>query len=277
MTKRVQTEAFRDPNGVYDTMAVTRSLIDGAVPDFSYMLLENETDLGPVIVDVDGEVRWVGSSTVARWPSTFDQRQIVAASEKKLIFVGLDGVEQSFTLNKPRLEGLRPFRELGFGPQGYLVSLRGIGPGTEQIDLIEVDAQGRVVKEWDFAQILSDFMVFRGDDSTGFVRPATEWFTLNSVLYDPNDRSLVVSSRENFVMKLDYETGSPRWLLGDSSKHWYVNYPSLRSLALEVNGVPPVGQHSLSWVEGHLLPYNNGEPSLNKPASRSEPALTRAE
>ena len=41
----------------------------------------------------------------------------------------------------------------------------------------------------------------------------------------------MVSSRENFVMKLDYHTGNIIWILWDPSKYWYT-FPSLRAKAL---------------------------------------------
>jgi hypothetical protein len=90
-----------------------------------------------------------------------------------------------------------------------------------------------------------------------------DWFHLNSSVYDPRDGSLLLSSRESFVVKLDHETGELRWLLGDPTKHWH-SFPSLRALALEVTGgMPPIGQHALSLTEeGWLLLFDNGYPSL---------------
>jgi arylsulfate sulfotransferase len=56
-------------------------------------------------------------------------------------------------------------------------------------------------------------------------------------------------------MKIDYESGNLIWLLGDTSKHWYVDYPSLRAYSLNViSGKTPVGQHALSITsDGNLL------------------------
>jgi len=57
-------------------------------------------------------------------------------------------------------------------------------------------------------------------------------------------------------------------LLGDTSNHWYVSYPSLRALALRVTaGQAPIGQHTLSVAPNReLLLFNNGLASLNQPA-----------
>ena len=42
---------------------------------------------------------------------------------------------------------------------------------------------------------------------------------------------MIVSSRENFLICLDYETRAIKWILGDPTKKWY-QFPSLRRFAL---------------------------------------------
>jgi len=142
--------------------------------------------------------------------------------------------------------------------------------------LAEIGTNGEVLKEWDFAAIFREHMQANGDDPSNFVRDGIDWFHMNSAIYVPADDSLLVSSRENFVVKLDYATGRIKWLFGDTTKHWYVDYPSLRSLALTVTeGKAPIGQHSLSITpNGELLLFNNGLGSLNHPAGTS-PGVTR--
>jgi hypothetical protein len=73
------------------------------------------------------------------------------------------------------------------------------------------------------------------------------------------------------VVKLDYETGNIKWILGDNTKHWYLSYPSLRALALNLTfGNAPIGQHSLSIAaDGTLLLFNNGAASFNNPPGTS--------
>ena len=79
------------------------------------------------------------------------------------------------------------------------------------------------------------------------VRPPNDWFHTNSAIYDARDDSLIVSAREHFVMKIDYETGAIRWVLGDPTKYWY-QFSSLRAkaLTLDSGGLYPIGQHALS-------------------------------
>lgn len=72
-------------------------------------------------------------------------------------------------------------------------------------------------------------------------------------------------------MKIDYDSGELKWLLGDQTKHWYVDYPSLRPYALNLlNGREPIGQHALSIDNaGNLLLFNNGRESYNNPTGTS--------
>jgi hypothetical protein len=79
---------------------------------------------------------------------------------------------------------------------------------------------------------------------------------------------VIVSSRENFVIKLDYKTGAISWILGDPAKYWYT-FPSLRAKALTLapGGLYPIGQHALSITsDGLLMLFNDGLGSLDQPA-----------
>ena len=123
---------------------------------------------------------------------------------------------------------------------------------------IEVDAAGKILKEWDLAQIISDAMTAGGDDPGKFVFPSPfDWFHNNATTYNRADDSLIVSSRENFVICIDYETGAIKWILGDTTKLWYP-FPSLAQYALTLapGSLPPIGQHASS------LTYDQGPPRL---------------
>ena len=111
---------------------------------------------------------------------------------------------------------------------------------------IEVDVSGRVLKTWNLADIISAAMRAGGDDPSQFVHPTpTDWFHGNSVTYNRADDSLIVSSRENFLICIDYETSGIKWILGDPTKKWY-QFPSLRKFALTLppGSLPPIGQHA---------------------------------
>ena len=77
-----------------------------------------------------------------------------------------------------------------------------------------------------------------------------DWFHNNSVTYRASDDSLIVSSRENFVIALDYASGAIKWILGDKTKAWF-QYPSLSQFALTV----PAGARSCSHRAARAVDY----------------------
>ena len=130
--------------------------------------------------------------------------------------------------------------------------------------IMEVDFSGNVLKTWNLANIISAAMRAGGDDPSQFVYPTpTDWFHNNAATYNRADDSLIVSSRENFVICIDYETRAIKWILGDPTKKWY-QFPSLRRFALTLapGSLPPIGQHAVSITHDQdLLLLDNGFPS----------------
>ena len=99
---------------------------------------------------------------------------------------------------------------------------------------IEVDKTGDVLKRWDLADIISKAMIAGGDDPSQFVFPSpTDWFHSNAAAYNRADDSVLFSSRESFVICLDYQTNAIKWILGDTTKKWH-QFPSLAKYALTV-------------------------------------------
>lgn len=128
-------------------------------------------------------------------------------------------------------------------------------------------------------QIISNAMKAGGDDPTQFVQPAPiDWFHNNATTYNPADNTLIVSSRENFVIAVDYDTPADgikkiHWILGDTTKHWY-QFPSLQKFALTLapGTNPPVGQHAISIDHnGNLLLFDDGQGS----SFQQPPGITR--
>jgi len=279
------TTTFRDgskhvaqvtvPTGAYNGLATVYATPDirrargAASPGFDYMLIRNGLT-APVIVDTDGQLRWVGVGLADSISSLFggDAFYVGDAAHPLLYRMDVDGSFGASQLSDTRLSNFH--HELAPGKTGFLgqFDVRENGVLRLESTLAEVDSAGRVLKQWDLSQIFRDTMRAGGDDPANFVRDGVDWFHSNSAIYDRADNALLVSSRENFVVKLDYDSGAIRWILGDPAKHWYANYPSLRALALRVTeGKVPVGQHSLSVLANRdLLLFNNGLASLNQPA-----------
>jgi hypothetical protein len=135
---------------------------------------------------------------------------------------------------------------------------------------IEVDASGHLLKTWNLATIIAAAMTAGGDDPNQFVYPTpNDWFHNNSVAYNRADDSLIISSRENFLICIDYDTSAIKWILGDPTKKWY-QFPSLRRYALTLasGSLPPIGQHAVSVTfDQNILVFDNGQnSSFQEPA-----------
>lgn len=267
----VQTGLHTGPSAIYATPDILVARSPDRVPGFDFVMIKNGLS-APVVIDTDGHMRWTGSGLDNSFSSLFGaDGNFYVGSQASPVLYRMDpgGLLGSVNMKSPTYANFH--HELAPGKTGMLAQFDATVGGVRIIEsvLAEIDAEGNVLKEWDMGRIFADYMRSKGDNPAGFVRDGIDWFHMNSAIYNRADNSLLVSSRENFVVKLDYDTGAIRWLFGDTGKHWYVNYPSLRDLALRlVAGKAPIGQHSLSVrPDGQLLLFNNGLGSLNQPAS----------
>jgi len=251
------------PEGFLPTLAVEQTDEDLQL-DFVFM-----QGFGPpALVDVDGEVRWrapdVGEFL---FPRAVTPGGLVAGSMFSGGIYTIDwlGRFESFTLSDPRC--FLSHHEIAPGRTGFFdtVSFEDGAEKHPQSVLAEMSAEGVVTRLWDFDEIFNDRIQCCGEDPSTFVQNGVDWFHMNSAIYDATDDGILASSRENFVVKIDYETGEIRWLLGNPDKAWYADFPaSLQPLALTVIGEPPIGQHALSLSpDGTLLMlFDNGKGNL---------------
>lgn len=264
----VSVTAAADVLDVYSTPQVQQARAPGSTLGFDFLYIKGITDVGLIILDTDGRVRWHGPTP--NWnsaPSTFLNGEFVVGrgGSAYITRIGLDG-SVIFTTHP---EGSVFQHDLENGKAGVIDNVDVMINGVSYPEAIaeEIMPDGTILKTWDLGVILSDFMSANGDDPALFVRPPVDWFHMNTAIYVPEDESIIVSSRENFLVKLDYETGAIRWIFGDPEKYWYT-FPSLRSksLALAEGGHVPIGQHAVTITpDGKLMIFNNGEPSLNQP------------
>ncbi|MEN3277824.1 MAG: arylsulfate sulfotransferase [Massilia sp.] len=268
--------AYTGPAAVYNAPQVRIPRSAGS-PGFDYIMIQGALN-SPIVVDTDGHLRWAGAGPGSSFSSLFHAGSFLvgSAATPELFRVELDGTYRPTPLASTRYTNFH--HDLTRGKTGMLAELDALEGGVPRIEsiLAEIAPTGEVLKEWDMAAIFRETMRAGGDDPSNFVRDGVDWFHMNSAIYVPADDSLLISSRENFVVKIDYATGRIKWLLGDTTKHWYVNYPSLRALALRLtSGKAPIGQHSLSIAaNGELLLFNNGTASDQQPAGTPR-GLTR--
>lgn len=274
----IATQAYAGPARVYTAPDIRVARSPERVPGADFVLIKNGLT-SPVVIDTDGHLRWTGAPLGDSLSTMFagDSFYIGSQSDRVLYRMGLDGAYTAVPVGTTRYTNFH--HELAPGKTGMLAELDAVEDGVARVEsvLAEIDANGHVLKEWDLGRIFSTYMRSKGDNPANFVRDGQDWFHMNSAVYHAADNALLISSREHFVVKLDYDTGAIRWLFGDTGKHWYVNYPSLRALALELEaGKAPVGQHALSLrPDGQLLLFNNGLGSLNQPPG-TPPGLSRS-
>src|SRR6266487_4170220 len=258
----VTTATFDDPCG-YDNPTILQARTHSTDLSYDYIMVKGScSNFEPAIIDTDGALRWVGTAGLGFGNVTFFDNAVYLGHGHQLSRIELDG---AFTL-------LADYSSLGVTNFHHNIDRGKVGIILDADTTtyynsvnIEVDAFGRVLKTWNLAHIISAAMVAGGDDPRQFVYPTpTDWFHLNGVTYNRADDSLIVSSRENFLICLDYETTAIKWILGDPTKKWY-QFPSLRKYALTVasGSLPPIGQHSPSITfDQNIMVLDNGEHSF---------------
>lgn len=268
VSTQITTSEYIDPNGNYDNLQINKKLDTNNIA-FSYLHLENNTDQGPIIVDVDGNLRWTANTPTGDYRfALFENGRFVIQDNDELVYLSLTGDEERFKITSSQLTQIRPHHETSKGKTGYFLNVDTTKNGNNLVEsvLLEVDQNGNEIDHWDFGEIISTHLTENSEDPSDFIRNGIDWFHMNSAIYSPDDDSIIVSSRENFVVKIDYASKKMKWLLGDETKHWFVNHPSLQPLSLTSSDTKPIGQHALSIVNGELMLFNNGQLSFNQPA-----------
>jgi arylsulfate sulfotransferase len=264
----METPAYTGPTAFYGTPTARTARTGAALPGLDFIQIHNQVST-PVVIDSDGNLRWSGTGLENSVSTLFSANGFFVGSPTTPALYRLE-LDDALTTTALASTSFTNFHhDLATGKIGLLAEMDAIENGVPEteVNLAELSPSGQVLKQWNLAQIFRDTMLAKGDDPSNFVRDGIDWFHMNSAIYSSADDSLIISGREQFVVKLDYETGRIKWLLGDITKHWYVDYPSLRALALQLTaGNPPIGQHSLSLdAKGNLLLFNNGYASVSQP------------
>jgi arylsulfate sulfotransferase len=244
--------------GTYSNPTVVQPRLPGTTLSYDFILPKNYADPNtPIIIDTDAEIRWVGTAGVGAQNCILFDNAFYVTSGTSLLRTEFDGVTISVTDYSGI--GVTGFHHnIDPGREGMILDVDTVDQ-TESVNL-EVDAAGNVLRTWNLADIISAAMIAGGDNPSLFVYPApTDWFHNNATAYRSCDNSLIVSSRENFVIAIDYDSGNIKWILGDPTKHWY-EFPSLRafSLTLAPGTLPPIGQHAVSVPGDQLLLFDDG-------------------
>ena len=274
-TLNIRTAAY--DGGTYSNPTVIQPRLAGTTLSYDFILLKSYADpTTPMVIDSDGEIRWIGTANVSSQPSALFDNAFYLTSGASLLRTEFDGV--TTTVANYSSLGVTGFHHnIDPGKTGMVLDAD-TTTQTESVNL-EVDKNGVLLKTWNLADIISAAMTAGGDDPTLFVKPAPiDWFHNNATAYRKADNSLIVSSRENFVIAIDYDSGAIKWILGDPTKYWH-QFASLRAfeLTLGVDTLPPIGQHAVSMPADKLLLFDDGTGSnyQNPPGETRTYSATR--
>jgi len=261
----IRTAAFTDPCG-YKNPTVLQARTRDTSLSYDYIMVKGScSGFSPAVLDTDGALRWVGTTGFSSSVTTLFDNAVYLAHGPQLYRNELDG---SFTLiGDYSSTGVTNFHHNNDHGKVGMILEADTAAAIESL-LIEVDASGNVLKQWNMVNIIRAAMIAGGDDPNLFVVPLApfpgDWFHNNAATYNRADDSVIISSRESFVIAIDYETGAIKWILGDPTKQWY-QFPSLRRFALTLapGSLPPIGQHAVSITyDQNLLVHDNGLQSL---------------
>lgn len=254
----ITTDSFDDPCG-YEAPTVLQARTDSTALSYDFMMVKGRcSTFSPAILDTDASLRWVGPAGIASYTATFFNNAVYLSELTTLYRLDLDGTV-TMLKDYSSEDVVNLHHNIDLGKTGLLLE----ADTTSYFEsvVMEVDAAGNVLKTWNLADIISSAMIAGGDDPSLFVfTTPMDWFHQNATTYNRADDSIIVSSREDFVIALDYETGAIKWILGDPTKKWH-QFPSLAAFALDLapGSLPPIGQHatSITYDQG-LLVYDNG-------------------
>jgi hypothetical protein len=256
----IQTAVFVDTCG-YRTPMVLQPRTRSTDLSYDYIMVKGGcSDFEPAIIDTDGVVRWVGTGGFSAGSAVFFDNAAYLGIGRKLYRVDLDGAVTDLA-DYSNIGVVNFHHNIDVGKAGIILD----ADTTAYYNSvnIEVDSHsGAVLKIWNLADIISAAMIAGGDDPSQFVYPTpADWFHNNGAAYNRADDSVIISSRENFLICLDYQTSTIKWILGDPTKKWY-QFPSLKKFALTAptGSLPPIGQHAPSITfDQNIMVLDNGE------------------
>jgi hypothetical protein len=152
MVVEVDTEPYVDPNGIYDRPNILKAREPSSSLGYDYIALKNMHG-GPVIIDTDGAVRWVGPDVGDSTSTAFlgNGFEIGSQDSTVLAMVELDGTVGQVTLVAPGY--LNFHHNIDAGKTSLLADVDHLADGVKHLEskVAEVTAVGVVLGEWDLA------------------------------------------------------------------------------------------------------------------------------
>lgn len=201
-------EIETEPLPVYiDTLQVFQSDPEQFQPGMNFTFLEHK-----VVYDMSGDVRWFSTR------STFQTYTPVANGHYLFTYL-VDGGENDILMEQDLLGKTYAVYNLPGGVHHDIIELpsgnvmaTSEDPSSEYSmdELIEVDRRtGEIIRTIDLKQYLDPYR------TNEIELPQSDWLHLNSIFYDPDGQSIIISSRaQSAVVKMTYPEMEIQWILG---------------------------------------------------------------
>ena len=215
-------------------------------PGFNFAFLAG----GLVVFDIDGNVRWY--STQASY-QVFTKLQ-----NGRFMRTYTEGQEGNVMMEQDLMGKIYSIYYIADGihhdvyelPTGnLLITSSDMRSNTTKDYLVELDRKsGNIVRSFDLKDILDP-----GRPHQVLQLATNDWLHLNSIVYDPADHSIIISSKaQSAVVKLSYPSMKIQWILGPHD-NWSPKYqPYL---------LTPVGDDfEWQWSQHDATLYNPANP-----------------
>jgi arylsulfate sulfotransferase len=221
-------------------------------PGYNFTFLDRKP-----VFDMNGTVRWY--STHRSW------EVFTPLKNGRFLFTYTEGdTEGNLILEQDLLGKIYAIYNIADGihhdiyelPSGnLLITSADLRSGTIEDYVIEVDrSTGHIVRSFDLKDYLDPGRPHQVEELA-----ANDWLHLNSIVYDPADQTIIISSKaQSAVIKMTYPGMQVKWILGPHD-NWS---PKFQPYLLT-----PVGDNfEWSWSQHHATLYgsdNSGDTSID--------------
>jgi arylsulfate sulfotransferase len=216
-------------------------------PGFNFAFLARRQ----LVFDINGDVRWYSVEQLWQVFSKLNNGRFMRA------YI-VDGREGDIMMEQDLLGKIYAIYSIADGihhdiyelPTGnLLITSADMKSTTIEDYIIEVDRNnGHIVRSFDLKNILDPG---RSRQVVGL--PQNDWLHLNSIVYDPTDQSIIISSKgQSAVVKLSYPGMQIKWILGPHD-NWRPKYQPYLLTPLGKNFEWPWSQHHATLYSPDVL------------------------
>lgn len=161
----------------------------------------------PFIFDKNGTIRWFLDLSSLGQISSFPIKQL---ENGNMLFSNGDNILEYNMLGEEihsiKLNGYNQHHETVVKPNGNLiVAVDKKSLNTIEDHIIEITRGGAIVNEWDMREILDV-------DRSNLIQGSRDWFHMNAIWYSKNDDCLIVSGRNQGLVKVTNDN-KLKWIL----------------------------------------------------------------